>query len=75
MGKIVKRLIFEDDYRNGRNESWFSDMSERGLHLKRVDDFVATFEKGEPKKTKYRIDAIGVGYPIVESILARVVGL
>nr|WP_282433727.1 DUF2812 domain-containing protein [Desulfosporosinus hippei] len=40
----------------GRNESWFSGMARKGLHLKKIGRLFVYFEKGEPKETKYRID-------------------
>ena len=58
MGKLVKRLILDDMYALGRNESWFADMAKKGLHLKRFGRFFVHFEKGEPKETTYRIDII-----------------
>ncbi|KGK86824.1 hypothetical protein DP73_15455 [Desulfosporosinus sp. HMP52] len=56
MGKIVRRLMLDDIYAIGRNESWFSDMARKGLHLKKIGRLFVYFEKGEPKETKYRID-------------------
>ncbi|WP_372999096.1 DUF2812 domain-containing protein [Lutispora sp.] len=56
MGKVVKRLMLDDIYAIGRNESWFSAMASKGLHLKKFGHLFVSFEKGEPKKTKYRID-------------------
>lgn len=58
MSKRVRRLIQDDIWRMGRNESWFSDMAMKGLHLRRIGLVFATFERGEPKKTKYRMDII-----------------
>jgi len=58
MGKIVRRLIQDDFWNLGRNESWFSDMAEQGLHLRRIGPVFVFFEKAEPRKTKYRIDFI-----------------
>ncbi|PKM88894.1 MAG: hypothetical protein CVU87_06445 [Firmicutes bacterium HGW-Firmicutes-12] len=56
MGKLVKRLMLDDIYAIGRNESWFSDMAKNGLHLKKIGCIFISFEKGEPKNTRYRID-------------------
>lgn len=56
MGKLVKRLMLDDIYAIGRNESWFSDMAKKGLHLKKFGRIFIYFEKGESKNTKYRID-------------------
>jgi len=58
MGKLVKRLMLDDMYAIGRNESWFSDMAKKGLHLKKFGPIFIYFEKGEAKETKYRIDII-----------------
>ncbi|AFQ43368.1 DUF2812 domain-containing protein [Desulfosporosinus meridiei] len=56
MGKIVKRLMLDDIYAIGRNESWFSGMASQGLHLKKFGRLFVDFEKGEAKETNYRID-------------------
>lgn len=56
MSKIVRKLRPDDYWRIGEHESWFSDMALEGLHLKKIGNRIATFEKGEPKKTRYRID-------------------
>jgi len=56
MGKIVRRPMLDDIYAIGRNESWFSGMARKGLHLKKIGRLFVYFEKGEPKETKYRID-------------------
>lgn len=56
MTKIVRKMLIGDFWRIGENESWFSDMSRKGLHLKKIGYFTAHFEKGEPKDIKYRID-------------------
>jgi len=58
MGKLVRRLMLDDIYAIGRNESWFSDMAKKGLHLKKFGPIFIYFEKGESKNTKYRIDYI-----------------
>jgi|SRR5665648_52685 len=58
MGKLVKRLMLDNIYAIGRNESWFSDMAKNGLHLKKIGCFFIYFEKGKPKETNYRIDII-----------------
>ncbi|ABX41736.1 DUF2812 domain-containing protein [Lachnoclostridium phytofermentans] len=58
MSKVVRRFILDDIWRLGRTESWFSDMAMKGLHLRRIGLMFATFEKGEEKKTKYRIGII-----------------
>jgi len=56
MSKIIKKWILDDSWAIGRNESWFSDMAKRGLHLKKIGRQFAHFEKGEVKQTEYRVD-------------------
>lgn len=56
MGKLVKKLMLDDIYAIGRNESWFSAMAKKGLQLRKFGRIFVYFEKGEPKETKYRID-------------------
>lgn len=56
MSKIVRKLRPSDYWRIGEHESWFADMALKGCHLKKVGILFAQFEKGAPKKTKYRID-------------------
>lgn len=53
----VKRMLRPTDFWHiGEHESWFSDMSQEGLHLKSVGIQFFKFTKGEPKNMKYRID-------------------
>lgn len=61
MSKTVRKFMQDDIWNLGRNESWFSDMAKKGLHLRRIGLFFVTFEKAEPKKTKYRMDIISPG--------------
>lgn len=61
MGKLVKRLMLDDSFAIGRNESWFSAMAKSGLHLKKFGRIFVYFEKREAKNTKYRIDIIKGG--------------
>lgn len=56
MSKLVKKFNLSDLWEYGKNESWFSDMAAKGLHLKSFGKYLVTFEKGQPKKTKYRIE-------------------
>lgn len=56
--KKVYKFLLADNFAIGRNESWFSDMAKEGLHLKKLGNLFAIFEKGEPKETEYRIDYI-----------------
>lgn len=58
MGRTVRKFMPDDIWNLGRSESWFSDMAKMGLHLRKVGLHFAIFEKGEPKKTKYRMDII-----------------
>ena len=58
MSNIVRKFIPDDMWNIGKNESWFMDMSASGLHLKNIGRVFVSFEKGEPSKTKYRIDVI-----------------
>jgi uncharacterized membrane protein len=56
MSKTIRRFRPGDYWRIGEHESWFSDMAAEGLHLIKIGHTFAKFEKGEPKKTRYRID-------------------
>ncbi len=56
MNKIVSKLRPTDYWRIGEHESWFADMAAEGMHLKKMGNHFAKFVKGEPKKTRYRID-------------------
>lgn len=67
MDKLVKRLMLDDIYAIGRNESWFSSMAKKGLHLKKFGTLFVYFEKEEPRETKYRIDYIK-GRPSAEQL-------
>lgn len=58
MSKLVRRFKLGQLWEYGKNESWYSDMALKGLHLQSVGNFLVTFEKGEPKKTKYRIEIL-----------------
>lgn len=57
----------DDIFHIGRTESWFSVMARKGLHLEKLGLFFITFEKGEPRNTKYRIDILG-GNPSEEQL-------
>lgn len=57
MGKIRKFIGF-NLYDIGYRESYFKDMAKQGLILKKMGRFFATFEKGEPIDTEYRIKAL-----------------
>lgn len=56
MNQTVHKLRPSDYWRIGEHESWFSDMSAKGLHLKNMGIHFAKFVKGEPKKMRYRIE-------------------
>ena len=58
MSKLVRRFKLGNLWECGKNESWFSDMALKGLHLQSVGNLLVTFEKEEPKKTKYRIEIL-----------------
>ena len=58
MSKFVKRFLLGDLWDYGKNESWFSDMAAKGLHLQSLGNWLAVFEKGQPKKTRYRIEIL-----------------
>lgn len=58
MGEIRKFLGF-DTYDIGYRESYFKDMAKQGFILKKMGKFFATFEKGEPIDTEYRIKVLG----------------
>ncbi len=58
MSKTVRKFLVNDMWNIGKNESWFSHMASNGLHLKKIGPLYITFEKGEPTKTKYRMDVM-----------------
>ena len=58
MSKFVNRFLLSDLWEFGKNESWFSHMAAKGLHLQNVGNWLVTFEKGEPKNTRYRIEIL-----------------
>ena len=58
MSKSVKKFMPGDLWDFGKNESWFSDMALKGLHLQSIGSWFAVFEKGQPQKTKYRIEVL-----------------
>ncbi|EGW40244.1 DUF2812 domain-containing protein [Desulfosporosinus sp. OT] len=68
MGMIVRRLMLDDIYAIGRNESWLSDMAKKGFHLKRIGRIFIYFEKGVSKETKYRIDIMSSKEPSLEQL-------
>jgi len=56
VNKVKNMLRPNDFWRIGEHESWFSDMAQEGLHLKKVGLQFVKFTKGKPKRMKYRID-------------------
>lgn len=56
MSKVIRKLRPSDYWRIGEHESWFEDMANEGLHLKRMGLHFAQFNRGEPRKIRYRID-------------------
>lgn len=54
MGK-VRKFHFKFGWNIGEYEKWFYDMSEKGLHLKKLGRIFATFEKGDESERLYRI--------------------
>jgi hypothetical protein len=56
MSKSVRRFLLGNLWDFGKNESWFSDMALKGMHLQSIGSWFVVFEKGEPKKTRYRIE-------------------
>lgn len=56
MSKTIRKMLMGDIWRIGEHESWFSDMSKEGWHLKKIGALFVYFEQGQPKDTHYRID-------------------
>ncbi len=56
--KVVNRFRLGELWEIGKNESWFTHMADKGFHLQGIGNYLVTFEKGEPKKTKYRIEIL-----------------
>lgn len=56
MSKFVKRVIPFESCDIPAIQSWLEDMAEKGLFFKECGVFFAKFEKGEPKKMRYRLD-------------------
>lgn len=68
--KFVWRLRDVDFYRVAEAESWLSDMSEKGLHLKSAGSFFCSFEKSTSKKIRYRLEPRGKSDPSEEYVEA-----
>lgn len=58
MCKKVRKFLGLNLYDIGYRESYFKDMAKQGLILKKMGRFFATFEKGEPTETEYRIKVL-----------------
>ncbi|WP_342599046.1 DUF2812 domain-containing protein [Psychrobacillus sp. FSL H8-0483] len=58
MEKVILKLKPSNYWRIGEHESWFSDMASEGLHLRKLGWLFVHFLKEEPRKTRYRIDAL-----------------
>ncbi|MEG0308786.1 MAG: DUF2812 domain-containing protein [Clostridium sp.] len=56
MMNLVKKLNRSDWWRIGEHESWYSDMSKKGLHLYSIGKWVTKFKKDEPLDLEYRIE-------------------
>lgn len=56
MTNIVRKVRPTNYWRIGEHESWFSDMSLRGLYLHKMSTNFAHFKKGEPIRMEYRIE-------------------
>lgn len=56
MSKFVKKLIPFESCDIPAIQSWLEDMAAQGLFYVDCGFFCARFEKGEPKKLRYRLD-------------------
>ena len=56
MTNIVRKVRPSNYWRIGEHESWFSDMSLKGLHLHKIGTNLVHFKKDEPKQMEYRIE-------------------
>lgn len=54
--KYVRRLTPTQPYDAAGTESWLADMARRGLHLKKFRPLFCTFEQGEPREVRYRLE-------------------
>lgn len=52
----VRRLTFDFFSGFGALEHYLSDQSRKGLHLKQLNHFLITFERGQPQNIRYRVD-------------------
>ncbi|WP_369282701.1 DUF2812 domain-containing protein [Oscillibacter sp. GMB15532] len=56
--KEVRKRMRSDLFDLDHNESWFSDLAERGLFLDRFEGRYAWFKRGTPRKLRYRMDVL-----------------
>lgn len=56
MAEIVRRIRPGQYWRIKEHESWFSDMSEQGLHFYEIGTHFAKFKKGDRKRLDYRLE-------------------
>ncbi|WP_079526983.1 DUF2812 domain-containing protein [Solibacillus isronensis] len=56
MKEIVRRIRPGQYWRIKEHESWFSDMSEQGLHFYEMGTYFAKFKKGDRKRMDYRLE-------------------
>ncbi|MER1987738.1 MAG: DUF2812 domain-containing protein [Solibacillus sp.] len=55
MARLIRKFRPADYWYTEQYESWFSDMSLQGLHIKRIGTCLVKFKKGEPRKMEYRM--------------------
>ncbi|WP_339171112.1 DUF2812 domain-containing protein [Solibacillus sp. FSL R5-0691] len=68
MAEIVRRLRPGQYWRIKEHESWFSDMSEQGLHFYEIGTHFAKFKKGDRKRMDYRLELAKSKYISSEKI-------
>lgn len=56
MATKAYRFILDDYFNLGRNESWLTDMAQKGFYLKKLGLIFAVFEKDAPRPIRYRMD-------------------
>ena len=54
--KYVRKLTPVQYYDVAGAESWLAHMARRGLHLKKFRPLYCTFEQGEPREVRYRLE-------------------
>ena len=54
--KYVRKLTPVQYYDVAGAESWLAHMARRGLHLKKFRPLYCTFERGEPREVRYRLE-------------------